>query len=653
MKALTAKAFASDGYLVQAGGRHSPEQAEYAMKVAAALESKHANALLEAETGTGKSLGYLIPCMMYLARHQNARIAVSTFTRALQKQLFSSDLPLAAKVVELAGLTPPKYAFRMGRQAFWSPMRVHQHVLTLLEGKHTPEQASAWQNLNRFAHASAATGTGLWMDYLDEYGSFPTGVSVQDVCLLESATPDNPAYTQHLTLASDAALLLTNHASLLINQRHKMLGEQFDAVIVDEAHEMEAACQTFTSLRTHPLEIARTLHSLELDSDPLQALNTVIQEADNGELIWTDARHGTRMDALKPAVQAALSAMAKGLANIREDWADAALTQAQATNLDALSVQTETLSAWLKGQEGVRQRAITFSPIHRIPAIASVSSTPGRIFGKTISDTTPRLIMTSATLADPSQQGTFKQITKSLGLAPATDTCRLYPHHYGTMRFVVSPKNAPRPVKDAEEETVLNPEWLSHCASMIESAIADGPTLVLCQSFAEAKALGKLVPALVVHQSGQSLHEVLTGFVNREYPAMITPSAWEGVSIRDSEGKQLIENLVITRLPFSPPNRLTDTLKTEYLLSRGLTMAQIKSIQWSARQHQVVIKTRQGLGRGIRHPHDEVTVWFADSRLPAFGAGSALLAAIPKRFLANYANATVFGQAKKPDLVMV
>lgn len=85
------------------------------------MEPEKALAILEAETGVGKSIGYIIPCLIFLSLHPNSeQVIISTFTRLLQKQIMLVDMPFAVKVVEALGLNPPKYGYRMGRQAFFS-----------------------------------------------------------------------------------------------------------------------------------------------------------------------------------------------------------------------------------------------------------------------------------------------------------------------------------------------------------------------------------------------------------------------------------------------------------------------------------------------------------------------------------------------------
>lgn len=655
---LTAQAFASDGPLARISGRHTVEQGQYALHVAGALERKdYAQSLLEAETGTGKSLGYIIPAMIALSQHKGSRIVISTFTRALQNQVMNSDLPLAVQVLNRMGITPPSYAFRMGRQAFWSPLRVQMHVQSLLAEPHTPEQADAWRNLLAFARNSAHTGSGLWLDYLDAYGRMPEKISVLDVCLTENSVPDNPAYDRHLEAAREAALIVTNHATLLVNQRTQVLGGDFYAVIVDEAHEVQTACESFTSLRTQPARIQRTLERIGNDKlkAQLQELTQSIHDHDDGEAVWTDGNRSNKLDMHRDAIAAIRDGLRTALSDLRKAYKGEALSQDEAANLEALQGHEDTLTRWLDHTNGFKQRAIAFSEKLRLPSIASVDSNAGHLFGRVIANMTERVILTSATLADAKRNDSFDSICRTLGLAPedTTDSCRLYPHQYGRMRFVLTPATVSKPVLESGELTAFNIQWLAHAAEMIKAAMADGSTLVLCQSFEEARMLGQRVKGLLVHEAGQNLHEVLPDFRARAVQGLITPSAWEGISLRDSDGNQLIENLVITRLPFAPPNHLIQRLRTDFLRSRGLSDSVIKSILWAGQQQATVTKLRQGLGRGIRHPNDVVTVWFADPRMPAFGSKGGLLSAIPRRFATEYANATVFGQAKKPDLVMV
>lgn len=97
------------------------EQYQYAQAVGETLmRPDDALAIIEAETGVGKSLGYLIPSLIFLSIPSDAnQIIISTFTRLLQKQIMHKDMPFAIEVVKALGLVPASCAYRMGRQAFF------------------------------------------------------------------------------------------------------------------------------------------------------------------------------------------------------------------------------------------------------------------------------------------------------------------------------------------------------------------------------------------------------------------------------------------------------------------------------------------------------------------------------------------------------
>ena len=118
---------------------------------------------------------------------------------------------LAQDVLKQLEWDLPTVAFRMGRHAFFSPTRVQDAVDNLKEGVVGKEHKA----LIDFANRSVISGSGLWMDYVNEHGTFPTGISADDVCLLDLMESDNPAYTRHLEDAKLAQLLITNHATVL------------------------------------------------------------------------------------------------------------------------------------------------------------------------------------------------------------------------------------------------------------------------------------------------------------------------------------------------------------------------------------------------------------------------------------------------------
>ena len=107
------------------GGTERPGQVEMADAVAERLESDH-HLLVQAGTGTGKSLGYLAPALLWLDRHPGKRIVVATATLALQSQLANNDIPAALDAVEAVTGDRPRHAILKGRTNYACLLRLRE-----------------------------------------------------------------------------------------------------------------------------------------------------------------------------------------------------------------------------------------------------------------------------------------------------------------------------------------------------------------------------------------------------------------------------------------------------------------------------------------------------------------------------------------------
>ena len=136
--------------------------------------------------------------------------------------------------------------------------------------------------------------------------------------------------------------------------------------------------------------------------------------------------------------------------------------------------------------------------------------------------------------------------------------------------------------------------------------------------------------------------QLTNSFLEGDEPLLLSAGAWNGVSFRAKDGGQFLQNIVITRIPFLPVDETMQFLQREYLLSKGFTEAAIKNIYWTNQQYHTMIKLKQGVGRGIRGPNDDIKVWFADPRMPTQKHSSGLISAIPQRFLDDYYDAEIF-----------
>jgi len=233
-----------------------PEQSEMALAIAGSLEAKGV-VIVEAGTGVGKSLGYLMPALDWARRH-GKRVVVSTATHTLQRQLMEKDIPLLEKAT---GGTV-KVATLMGRSNYVCKRKAAE--LTKQETLELDDDSS--EALNELARWAASTPTGERSDF----GGAVTEsqwekVASQTDQTLRTRCPyyNECFYYQARRKAAAAEILVVNHHLLLMDLSVKSELEQFSdaavlppfqAVVVDEAHHLP---DTATSASTSSVSASR------------------------------------------------------------------------------------------------------------------------------------------------------------------------------------------------------------------------------------------------------------------------------------------------------------------------------------------------------------------------------------------------------------
>lgn len=669
-------AFHPHGIVVSLGGRYVKEQYQYAQAVGDALmRSDDALAIIEAETGVGKSLGYLIPCLIFLSVQPEAnQIIISTFTRLLQKQIMHKDMPFAVKVVEQLGLKPVSCAYRMGRQAFFCLERV-EHTVDQLKGRYAQDEAYCDQLDEFFAFAvdSCSGGSGLWLDWLEEYYSFPEHVHSRDICLLYDGRISNDAYIRHINQAASARLLLTNHATLIGHDTVTDFSESAYMVIADEAHHLD---RLMAERSNKVLPLARINHLLSCAREfgvNAPYIRETRQFLKNwmGLVVQYDKANGSYQDFYVSSgghkqwlsdqidivghIEANLRHLEK---DCREYQKNYSLDYLQVECLEQLDEALITLAHWRSSNDYL-YRAILFSDNVRNPSLAVVNPIASRLFAHTVKRLTSRIMITSATLFDNRPDDKAIAVAGDLGFSHEAVTClmKLTPSIYGEMKFVLPTKDVSVPTSYDRDNRCnrFNQYWLKYTAAMIREASKTGPTLVLTYSFEESRLIREQLIGMgvrcITQDAGTRLMECLPEFLNAECNVLITPSGWDGLNIRTMDNRQLLQNVIITRIPNPPKNELEEYVAREYMLSKNMPPHVVDNILWLKQNNYCVRVLKQGIGRGVRSPEDRVVIWFADPRMPYYNSPKAkpLINAIPFRFLSNYAQAVIFNSNGEID----
>src|SRR6266853_3053804 len=233
--------FSKDGLLAKAKNfEYRPQQQEMAVAVARALEEDR-HLVVEAGTGVGKSLAYLVPAILF-ALEQHKKAIVSTHTINLQEQLLYKDIPILKKILPVEF----EAALMKGRQNYLCPRRLERALQQANELFTGPEQ----NELTRLAEWASTTRDGLLSDLSVEPDPkvWSQVCSEAHLCTQKTCGQNPRCFYQHARkrlLAAD--LIVMNHTLLFMllgspaEQEERESGFLFpnDFIILDEAHTVE------------------------------------------------------------------------------------------------------------------------------------------------------------------------------------------------------------------------------------------------------------------------------------------------------------------------------------------------------------------------------------------------------------------------------
>jgi len=598
-------------------------------------EKKHL--IVEAGTGTGKTLAYLVPAIA-AALGQKKRIIISTGTKNLQEQLMEKDIPFLQKIL------PKKFtaSYMKGRSNYACLYRVAKaENQPILEGL---DEMDYFEEVRHWARESE-TGDRAELVNLPENISFWGRINAKsEICLGQKCPDFEPCFvTRMRARAEEADIVIVNHhlffADLNIrgNEYGRVLPD-YSAVIFDEAHLIEDIAADYFGFQVSTFQIDELVRDAEnlpitdaiVTRDLTKLAARIIGLADQ---FWTrfvqgrgqDGRFPLLPDAFAQKVRNeiqptplgeayfALDSVLERLENAIDVYAEK-MTEAESLvrrvrqtrfDLDFVCSQAEkNYVYWLeKRGRGMFLRA---SPI-------DVST----LLQEKLFDKLETVVMTSATL---SSNGKFDFIKDRLGLDNGKTDTMLAPSafDYQKQAIIYLPKAMPEP---------RAPEFNQMAANEIIKLlnITNGRAFVLSTSNFSMNALYELVsmrvnfPCLV--QGSMSKAGLLERF--RKTPNAVlfaTSSFWQGI---DVQGEQL-SCVIIDKLPFAVPTDPIVAARTRFIDANGGKSFFDYSVP------NAVITLKQGIGRLIRSSTDKGVIALLDPRLKTKGYGKDFLNSLPR-----------------------
>lgn len=645
-----------------------PQQLDYAHRAASGFcrfdksSGKTALNMLQAATGTGKTVGYLVPLFLYSA-YTGQRVAISTFTRHLQRQILEKDAVLVRQwVSEVSGVSLC-IGRRLGKANYVSIDNCEQ-TIDLLRRDGYQDHGETISFLSELIAWAGETkddvhvNTGVLEDFLEDraWDALPGGISRRDICLdASSSASDCASFFADVERSKNTDVVVVNHALMVMNAYRwaTLLDGQFNqkisVAVFDEADRLEDAASSVLAANV-------SIHRLTQNADKVDALFGVKAVADACRKLYDFAMaqkvasEGARVvrqdETLGGLIKSAVSALEPLVKAWRPKTDDllgecTAKDRVMADLADEYNDLRRVKDALLDTDNSA---LLSWSPIKEYPSLRVGQPDQGRILSRMwnlpkegdgpLRGYLDAALFTSATLTDPLKPipDTFDNFARSVGIVRHAakgsdspihnvqlDLLQVYqPHKFGEMKFVLADPRAENPSIRGDVDidgSRTEPKWLEYCATMIRSAkAAGGRVLVLTLSWSDTIGLAALLEGmdgLLVHKRGEPIRGVIWQYEACDGSVLISPGAWEGVDLPG-----MVDNLVVTRIPFSPPDRPDHDLMRIHLISKGFERKKIDGIL----KNKDVIGTRrkleQGFGRGIRATTDKVTVWVADPRFP-------------------------------------
>ena len=645
MSDLSARVRAAlDAAVAAIGGAPREGQIEMAEAVASALTDRH-HLMVQAGTGTGKSLAYLVPALVH-----GRKVLVATATLALQRQLVERDLPAVVPALEKVLGREITYGIYKGVGNYICLQKMNTEDPdpdgeVLLEVSHLGKDA---QRLHAWAKTPGISGDRDDAPDVDRRVWAANSLSGRECVGADVCNYGPQCFAAKAKLkAQSADVVITNHTLLAIEivDSHPILPER-DAVILDEAHEFmdrttQAVTEELTSARVIRAAAMARKHMPGKLSDALTkaADNFHDAMADYGDQIRGDFSAQGRLEEIPSSLEAPIRKVKDAAAAIvqiisaDDEIIDSDAVAERARVKGAVSEINTTCGKLLKmGGSHVLWYEPTFSTLHLAPLSVS------EVLRANLLTKTP-VIATSATLTVGNG---FDAMARSIGFVVGDaveaqvdekgddrdiDPANVQmldvgsPFNFANQGVLYMPKNLPEPGRDGPSVEVL-----TELGELIDAA--GGRTLALFSSWrgveaadAHLREVLKELPITVITQKrGDAVGPLVERFAKDETSILLgTMSLWQGV---DVPGSSCIL-VAIDRIPFPRPDEPVMSARASLADAAGGSGFMQVSLPRAA------LLLAQGTGRLIRSVDDRGVVAILDSRIVTKRYGSVLLNSMP------------------------
>lgn len=649
-KTLTLKDIFSPGGIISqhlGGYEYREEQLQMANAVARAFAASE-NLIVEAGTGVGKSFAYLIPAVS-LSVKTDQTVVISTNTISLQEQLVTKDIPFLHNVL------PRDFnaVLAKGRRNYLSRRRLN-NLLTYERGLFdTLEEVDQVKKIVEWVETTE-DGSRSDLSIQPTSQVWDKVVSDRDNCLgRKCPTYDVCFYFKARNEMYDADLLIVNHhllfSDLALRQLDPSVGilPDYDYLVIDEAHHLEATATKHTSLELSNSQVKWLLDSLHNERNEAGAATRF----DSKDLM-------DGVDAVREQADLFFASVSDYFANtdgytktLRIDEDNVAKVFEKGNILDAPFMKIEKILKQLRDNAATdddevelssyytqcrRLREILDLMIHqpdpeyiywgetsswrRTPRIL-LNATPvnvSQMLKDNLFDVKESVVMTSATL---STNNNFDYFKTRIGIDDCRELLVQSPFNFKEQVKLHIPLSMPDPRSDAFVPAVIRE--IKHYLKLTH-----GKAFVLFTSYKMMDEVYEEVEPFLtdigidVYKQGGELSrtDMLKAFREDTDSVLFgTSSFWEGVDVRG----EALSNVVITKLPFEVPTHPVMEARVKQIKDQGGNEFYEFSLP------EAILRLKQGFGRLIRTQTDQGIVVILDSRIKTRSYGKLFLASLP------------------------